>query len=631
MLVCRRVGASVFREGCVRRIMGGECVRRPFPSISIHQYQHPRQYQLSVSRAAAGVRKRKGKGSEEDAGAGAERHVGAPRGTGGGTHGGTRFTCREIDLSVATKDQGKLATLEGVISELQRHPECLSVRYGIVILSSRGRDKIGGKEEGDGQDDILIPITDGKVQAHLATALPRNTGNTSTGASVHVGEGRVAAAGAGADASAVYSNFKVHVCAFNARAQVVGGEGPSSALQYDQRQRVVERASARRSIFHHCGEEEEEEGEQEDEEEEEERRDAKTRCRLPPLVASADKSCQTLLRKLNHSPLDCDPVAGAGAGAEAELTTSMRRVVDREREGALNVKLEALHIDYADLLPPDGKYVGTAPSRIYRSFVYPRPYRRQVQEFTHFAKAVALVAAQIDTSLRQVRADNAVYLRNVDRMGVLKRPQSAHAGVENTGSEETAAAAGRSRSGSESGSENVLPARQVASVSAPAPAPAPALHSIALVLDSVRSAFNVGSLFRTSDTAGVAELITTGITCKPPHPKLLKTAMQSIDHVNHRHFGDIVSCVKALKEEGYQIVAMETTAKSKHYMKVEYPPKTALICGNEITGVDVRVLELADMIVEIPTYGVKNSLNVAAAVPVVLFAIVQQMRDKGIP
>ena len=122
-----------------------------------------------------------------------------------------------------------------------------------------------------------------------------------------------------------------------------------------------------------------------------------------------------------------------------------------------------------------------------------------------------------------------------------------------------------------------------------------------------------------------------GITAHPPHPKLRKTAFSSLDVVPHRHFDDIVDCIDTLKREGYLIVAMETTSKSQIYSQVTYPRNVALVLGNEITGVDTRVMDMADMIVEIPTYGVKNSLNVASAAPVVLFELLRQwgQEDNG--
>ena len=139
------------------------------------------------------------------------------------------------------------------------------------------------------------------------------------------------------------------------------------------------------------------------------------------------------------------------------------------------------------------------------------------------------------------------------------------------------------------------------------------VHPVVLVLDNIRSAFNVGSMFRSAETAGAAEIITCGITAHPPHPKLRKTAFSAIDTVPFRHFDDTMSAIQQLKMEGYTIVAMETTSKSQVYTQVTYPSKVALVLGNEVTGVDTQIMDLADIIVQIPTYGIKNSLNVTSA------------------
>jgi len=101
-------------------------------------------------------------------------------------------------------------------------------------------------------------------------------------------------------------------------------------------------------------------------------------------------------------------------------------------------------------------------------------------------------------------------------------------------------------------------------------------HPVALVLDNIRSAFNVGSMFRTAETAGVCELLTCGITAHPPHPKLRKTALNSVDVVPTHHFDDTLQYISTLQSEGYTIVAIETTSKSQIY---------ELVLINEVTGV----------------------------------------------
>ena len=161
-------------------------------------------------------------------------------------------------------------------------------------------------------------------------------------------------------------------------------------------------------------------------------------------------------------------------------------------------------------------------------------------------------------------------------------------------------------------------------------------HRIHLVLDNVRSAYNVGSLFRTADTAHVAEVVTCGFTPHnraghPPHPKLAKTGFSALESVPTRHFDTTLAAVAALRAEGVSIVCMETTEHAHNYVEHTYPRQdldggggVALVLGNEEIGVDTRVLGAADATVEIPTFGAKNSLNIAAAAPVVVFEVLRQ-------
>ena len=216
------------------------------------------------------------------------------------------------------------------------------------------------------------------------------------------------------------------------------------------------------------------------------------------------------------------------------------RPVDQERFAALEAALRSNSNTTSEELLSE-TLAGTPPVRIYRSFVAPRKGRKHILEPVE--RAALRCAQQIDLALRQVRADQAAYLRNTDRV----RPALALEG----GGDVTAGPGQRG---------NVM------------------VHPIALVLDNVRSAFNVGSLFRTGETAGVAEVITIGICPHPPHPKLRKTAMSAVDTVPTRHFSDIVSALSTLREEGYQIVAMETTSRSVDYARAgNFGPKVALV------------------------------------------------------
>ena len=149
-------------------------------------------------------------------------------------------------------------------------------------------------------------------------------------------------------------------------------------------------------------------------------------------------------------------------------------------------------------------------------------------------------------------------------------------------------------------------------------------HPVHLVLDNLRSAFNVGSIYRTADTARLASVCTGGYTAHPPHPKLDKTALGTLDYVPTRHFASTLAAVDHLRDRGIAVWALETTSASRSYTAVEYPRPVGLVLGNEALGVDRAVLERCDQLVEIPMYGYKNSLNVAAACAVVVFEILRQ-------
>lgn len=133
------------------------------------------------------------------------------------------------------------------------------------------------------------------------------------------------------------------------------------------------------------------------------------------------------------------------------------------------------------------------------------------------------------------------------------------------------------------------------------------------VLNNIRSLYNVGSIFRTADGAGMEKLYLCGITGIPPAAKISKTALGAEKSVAWEFSKDAISCVRKLKNEGYQIVLLEQTAQSIPFQ--EFVPKapTALVIGNEISGVSDELLALSDAAVEIEMSGLKISLNVTVA------------------
>lgn len=153
---------------------------------------------------------------------------------------------------------------------------------------------------------------------------------------------------------------------------------------------------------------------------------------------------------------------------------------------------------------------------------------------------------------------------------------------------------------------------------------------LVLLLDNLRSAFNVGSIFRTADAAGCTQVLTTGLT---PHPrgsgaeKLRKSALGAEMVVPSRHFESTREALDWIRSElpDYRVYGMETTGRSVLYSSVDYPKDgVVLVLGNEVTGVDTELIPDLDGVVEIPMFGEKNSLNVAACAPVVLYEIIRQ-------
>ena len=142
------------------------------------------------------------------------------------------------------------------------------------------------------------------------------------------------------------------------------------------------------------------------------------------------------------------------------------------------------------------------------------------------------------------------------------------------------------------------------------------------LLDNIRSTYNVGSIFRTSDGAMIEKLILTGYTPHPPKKEILKTALGSTESVVWEYIKDPLEAVLDLKKQGFKIAALELTEKSRQYYEVfinEFP--MCLIVGNEITGVSQSLLDLCDFTLEIPQYGIKQSLNVSVAYGISIFGL----------
>jgi len=145
---------------------------------------------------------------------------------------------------------------------------------------------------------------------------------------------------------------------------------------------------------------------------------------------------------------------------------------------------------------------------------------------------------------------------------------------------------------------------------------------VTVILNSIRSSYNVGSIFRTSDGAMIEKLFLTGYTPHPPQKEVLKTALGSHESVRWEYVKDPKDAVLELKKQGIKICALELTESSiPHYGLHQDVFPMALIVGNEINGVSQDLLDLADFSIEIPQFGIKQSLNVAVAYGIAIFEL----------
>lgn len=154
---------------------------------------------------------------------------------------------------------------------------------------------------------------------------------------------------------------------------------------------------------------------------------------------------------------------------------------------------------------------------------------------------------------------------------------------------------------------------------------------ITVVLDNLRSSFNVGAIFRTCECARVERLITTGISAHPPDDKVVRTAMGTAEFVPHEHAADITAVIRSISDSGTPVYAMETTSRSETIYRVQFPRPVCLVFGNEALGINREALQLADRIVEIPLLGYKNSLNVAVSAGITIFEVLRQWGEMGEP
>lgn len=151
---------------------------------------------------------------------------------------------------------------------------------------------------------------------------------------------------------------------------------------------------------------------------------------------------------------------------------------------------------------------------------------------------------------------------------------------------------------------------------------------VVVILDNVRSMHNVGSAFRTGDGFAIEKMILCGITATPPHREIEKTALGATQSVEWVHFEDTLDAIKELKENGYEIIAIEQASESimLNTFKPDQSKKYALIFGNEVNGVSDEVMATIDKCIEIPQFGTKHSFNIVISAGIVLWDFYAKLR-----
>lgn len=151
---------------------------------------------------------------------------------------------------------------------------------------------------------------------------------------------------------------------------------------------------------------------------------------------------------------------------------------------------------------------------------------------------------------------------------------------------------------------------------------------IIIVLDNIRSMSNIGSVFRTSDAFLIEEIHLCGITSIPPHKEIHKTALGATETVNWKYFKNTLESIQELRKKNYAIISVEQTRHSillNHYEPERERP-LALIFGNEVKGVDQKVINASDFCLEIPQFGTKHSLNISISAGIVIWELFQKIQ-----
>ncbi len=155
---------------------------------------------------------------------------------------------------------------------------------------------------------------------------------------------------------------------------------------------------------------------------------------------------------------------------------------------------------------------------------------------------------------------------------------------------------------------------------------------VVVILENIRSAYNVGSVFRTADAFLIEAIYICGYTAKPPHKEITKTALDAQNSVDWKYFENAKLALADLQERNYKIYAIEQVTNSislENFSELK-ENKVAFIFGNEVSGVEQETIALCDGCVEIPQFGMKHSLNISVAAGIVLWELVRNTMNKNI-
>ncbi len=152
---------------------------------------------------------------------------------------------------------------------------------------------------------------------------------------------------------------------------------------------------------------------------------------------------------------------------------------------------------------------------------------------------------------------------------------------------------------------------------------------ITVVMDNIRSLNNVGSVFRTSDALKVEQIVLCGITATPPNKEIHKTALGAEDAIDWRYVEHTEDAIEQLKSEGWIICSLEQVENSTSL--IDFAPdkkgKYAIVLGNEVKGVQQKVVNMSDVCIEIPQFGTKHSFNVSVSAGIVLWELFRKLNQ----